>query len=865
MVGLLVPGWCLVTLLGLKALSPALAITTAIGMGLAVVSVAAWTAWLTGTGMVGAAVLTLLVTAGALVARIIWRRRATSMERPGLFDLGAGTLAAITTGFAVYTGPWLGQSADPFYHMAAALTLLRENLAIPQEVFFGVTMPYPDVTSGTLHLALAWVSLVAGMIPAWTALTFFGAAFTTICLAAFGRELTGSALAGLVGAALYIVLELAVDMRAAGYPNRIAPGLVWLSFTFMLRFTRSSTRSWRELVPACLLAFTAASVYSGMAPLLVVMVLATFVAAAVVAALSHRLRSLVPLAIACAAAMLLLLPLLVIRLVAALPTPGPEASLATQAAPLLVHMRFGYSLIDPGFWFGGWITMITLGTICLLGRARRVLLDGDPGAALLWGCSLFVPLAGLTPLFTGVASGPYFFKRIAQLLVPIVLITIGWELSRLPGFVRLPKIGPQTHSARRLLAAYLLAGFTFYIVGTQIQQVVLPRYTSPSHLTNSVSTSLKNNLTVNWADRLQALDTAGPGAILADPESGYELAGLTGRRIVAVPSGHGSYQDEAKDGAMRRGDVADALDPSGDPTTLLSVLFRYQVTFVIVDLVRDGPATWAWIAGQQALTTVGEGSGWRLYRFDPNRIDTVLDIPMHGGVGAFPSRVIAGRAVFVRVTSPGPNAVAQVTAVGLTSGSRYQMRLPLPAQAGATATAPLLLPDAAQVDRYSITVTVPGAGPLPAGEVEVGHAYEAEFFSGVIFDLSHGYARQPGWTTVDDPAFHRGEAAVALRAGSVASYPLAERPGEYCLALSVFDAGDGHVYTLKAALAGAAVSATWTGTVRGVRELEMTARTGTGSRQLTYWVPKGAALGEIVDRITLYPPPSTGACTSVSS
>ena len=823
------------------------------------VSVAAWLAWLTGTGMTGAAVLTLLLITGGAAARIVWRKHAVPMERPGPFDLGVGAIAAVATGFAVWTGPWLGQSADPFYHMAAARALLRENRAIPQDVFFGVTLPYPDVTSGTLHLVLAWLSLVGGMVPAWTALTFFGAAFTTVCLVALAREVTGSALAALIGAALYLVLGLDLDMRAAGYPNRIAPGLVFLSFAFLLRFARSETRSWHYLALACLFAFTAASVHSGMAPLIAVMLVATLVAATLVAARAHRWRPLVPLAIACAAVMLVMLPLLAVRVLAALPAPGPEASLAIPAPPLVVHVLFGYVLVDPRFWFGGLVTITTVGTVCLLGRARRLLMAGDPGAALLWGGVLFAPAATVTPLFTHISSGLYFYARISQLLFALLFVTIGWELSRLPGLANIGARPPEPHAARRMLAAYLLVGATVYIFADQLPQGVILRYTS--HLAYSVSVSRNNNVTVLWADRLRVLDVVGPGAILADLEISYELAGLTGRRVVAVPWGHSSYQDEARDGALRRGDVADALNPSADPTALLSALTRYQVTFVMVDLARDGSATWDWIASQKSLTPIAEGNGWRLYRFDRSRIDQALDIPLQGGVGLFPPRVIAGRAVFVRVTSPGQGAPALVTALGLTSGANFQTQFALPDQAGASITAPLLLPDSAPVDRYAVTVSMPGRAPMPAGQFEVGHAYEAEYFAGVIFDLHRGAARRPGWEAVNGPDYARGQAAAALLAGSVASRPLTDPPGDYCLSVLVFDAGDGRSRSLDIRLGSAVVTATWSSQSRGMRHLEMGVRLRSASQpRVSYWVPAGSPVSVILDRITLYPSAAGGTC-----
>ena len=260
--GVLLPGWCLFSLLGLKSVAPALALPAAIGMGLSVESVAAWLAWLSGTGMIGAAVLTLLATAGAVGARIVWRNHAAPLERPGRFELGAAALAAVAIGCVVVSGPWLVATADTFYHMAAARDLLLENRAIPQVVFFGGTVPYPDLTGGSLQLVLGWLSLVSGMIPAWAALAFFGAPFTTVCLAVFAREITRSTSAAVIATALYLVVGLELDMRAAGYPRSIADGLAWLSLDLP-----SALRPLRLALMARAGGSVCDRIYSGVGPL----------------------------------------------------------------------------------------------------------------------------------------------------------------------------------------------------------------------------------------------------------------------------------------------------------------------------------------------------------------------------------------------------------------------------------------------------------------------------------------------------------------------------------------------------------------------------------------------------------------------
>ncbi len=154
--------------------------------------------------MTGAAVLTALATIGAMAARIVWRKRAAPIGTLGRFEVCVAALAAAAAALAVVSGPWLGQSADSFYHMAASRALLGANEAVPQEVFFGVSVQYPDATSGSLHLVLAWLSLIVGMVPAWVAMTVFGAAFTTLSFTALAREVTRSSPAALTAAVLYL-------------------------------------------------------------------------------------------------------------------------------------------------------------------------------------------------------------------------------------------------------------------------------------------------------------------------------------------------------------------------------------------------------------------------------------------------------------------------------------------------------------------------------------------------------------------------------------------------------------------------------------------------------------------------------------
>lgn len=895
--GFLVPGWCLLSVLNLKHLSPVVALPAAAGIGIAIVSVAAWLGWATGTGMIGAAVLTGLASVGAVAARVYWRTRPSRLPRPSAqsgvkdaalliapqpsplqgegerhFVIGAAALALFAAGVSAVNGPWLGQSADTFYHMAAALRLLQENKAIPQDVFFGTTMQYPDATSGTIHVALAWLSLIGGIVPAWKALAIFGSAFLALAFASFAREVTRSASAALVAAYLYFLIELYFDMRDMAYPDRLGQALGWLSLVFFLRFARSEwvrekgpfpwREHWPDLVPMCLLGFASGSVYPGMTPLIVILVLATF-GFAVLSALNRRdLRSLTPLAIACAAMLIVVLPVLAIRLLAALPQPGPDATLATYSPRLRVIVFHGYPFVDPRFWFGGTlITITTVGTLCLVDRARRWLLHGDAGAALLWGGLLFVPAVCATPVLVNSSNGLYALARIAFLLSPVLYVPLGWELSRLwslAAYLRTGKFNLVTLTP--VVAGLLLVAATTNVVAGRLLVGTIPIYFG--HGSRAISTTHRLDLTIAWADRLKALDAAGPGVVLAGLETGYELAGLTGRTIVSVPRGHTPYQDEALDGALRRGDVSDAMRPSADPADLISVLLRYHVTFVMADQVRDGQESWEWIASQKELIPVAAGKDWKLYRFDPAAIDEALAIPVDGATpgdwAVFPSRVIAGRAFFVRISSTGRGGLAQVFVAG--RSATYKASIEVPAQSGTTVTVPILLPGAAPVDSYQVNVLGPGGIPYKGGRVDVGHAYEAEYFAGAFQNYRRGFARNAGWEVLSNVVYERGQASAALLVGSVASHPLAEPPGNYCLSLLVYDAGDRKVHTVDISFAGNVASATWSGGVKGLRELDQPASVGAASHETKYWVPAGSRSGAVIDRITLYPAEAGQTC-----
>lgn len=857
-VGLVAPGWCLLTLLGTRDVPFSLALPASIGLSLAIVSIAAWLGWATHTGLWGTVALAAVATAAVIALRFGLHARAAPPVRPDRSDLGAGLLALGSLVLAWANGPWLSQTADTFYHLAAARSLLRTQAALPQDIFFGVPVTYPDDTSGSLHVVLAWTSALTGLFPAWTALTVFGAAFTVLAFAALAREVTQSTAASIAATLLFIVLWLDLDMRTSAYPNRFAPGLVWLCLVFLVRFSRRPDRgSWPDVAVAALLGVAAGTVHSGMSPFLVVIVPTAFGTAAVVALWRRNLRPLWPLAIACAVILGATLPILLLRILA-IPTPGPDGWLFTEAPPIKTHVIAGYPFVDFRFWFDGVLALTVIGTLSLVGRARTAWLQGDLGGALLVGGILVVPAVSITPILTFSATGLYYFARIADLLLPLLFIPLGWELAW--AVPKLITMGRRPVPGRDLYGPLLAAAGVAVLLVEYVPAGAYTRYFGHDQLT--VAASRHNDLTVQWADRLHALDAAGDGTLLADLDASYEIAGLTGRRIVAVSFSHIPYQDQARDGMLRLGDVLDALRPAQDSTDLMSILVRYHVRFVMVDREMDGEATFEWLTARPALVQVAGGGEWALLRFDPTRLDQELQLPYPDPAIASPARVIAGRAVFVRFVAAGSSY--QITATAQTNGKIYRSSGTVPASSIATlkpptVTAPLLFPDDAPVDTYHVSVSLAGGPPEDAGEVQVGRDYEAESFGGIIdFFYNGGFIRNPGWLTTYGP-FSRGVAATGLRPGAVASRPLLNPPGDYCLDVRVLDQGDGKQRAIEVGLGGTTLNLTWSGQKAGLRDLVQPVHVGSANRLISFEVVAGSTVPLTVDRLTLYPPVS-GAC-----
>ncbi|HEY2599247.1 MAG TPA: DUF6541 family protein [Candidatus Dormibacteraeota bacterium] len=846
---LLLPGWVVWRLIGPRGMAAALQIAPAFALSMVLISLIGWGGYLAGIGFGGVKTVSIaLVVLSALASPIalLYRRPATKEAvTPAATSWVALAIAVGAALSGLYSGPWLSATADSFYHLAAIRSITQHLTALPQQVFFSTKVPAPDPTSGTWHLALALVSNLSGQDPVavWRVLTVALPPLIVLAFFTLALAITRSGVAALIGTALYMVLGVNFDFRDAVYPNQFGNILAWLALAFLLRFVDNGSR--RELMLAALIAFAASATHPLLAPFLL-----AALAGAVAAAVLVRSPAWKRLAIAAAVVGAATVPLLIAdtHTVYALAPYAPMAS--TSPLPLRV-IHHPWTWVWPSNWYDNPGTILGTAFAVMLVRLWRA---GEVGAGLVIAVVLAIPAAALTPLFATTYSGQYLLARVSYVLHPLAWVAWAWAVALAIGALRGRWKMP---AAAVLVISTVAAAGTFYF-----GPFVL--YRSPASSPKSIAYSRSTDLTVAWRDRLAAIDKLPRSSVLlAEPRMAYEVAGLTGIEVVAVPYAHFPSQMAALDGAVRRVDATDAVQGRLDSFSLAGVLEHYGVTDVLVDMDRTGPAAWDQLANAQILTVVASGDRWRLYSYDPRMLDQYLNLPANPGPGPElarsglgPQQVQAGRAVFARLEwSQGASGSARLQADALGSTASYSRTIDA-GNTSSTGTVALPIPSDAPIGQYRLSVVTAGGQTLGLGEFEVGHSYQAEEMGGVTADGTGG------WTIVGGPAYQAGAAASAINPGSATHQTI--RPidaGRFCVGARVYDDGSGRSNVLQVTVGGADASLTWSGLAAGVRWVRAPITLERVGGQLGTRLMARSQSAAVVDALEIYPLVE-GACSS---
>jgi hypothetical protein len=825
-----------------------LQVAPAFALSLAVISLVGWSGYVLRIGFTGVrAVLIVVLVLSALGLPIaLWYRRPAASEKVSpSWTLWAVLAIALGAGLsALYSGPWLSDTADTFYHLAAIRSIIQHGTALPQEIFFSTPVPAPDPTTGTWHLALALVTNLSGQDPVtiWRVMTVVLAPLTVLSFFALALSITRSAIAALIASALYMVLAYSFDFRDIANPNQFGNLLVWLALAFVLRFVDSASRP--ELAMAAPIAFAASAVHGELSPLLLV-ALASAVAASILVRSPFRKRLIVAAAVAGAAA----LPLLIVE-ASTVTASAPYAAMASLSPLPLRTVHHPWTWVWPSFWYNNPGTV--LGTVLAVSLVR-LWRAGGAGAGLVIAAIIAVPAVALTPVFATTYSGQYLLARVAFVLQPLAWIAWGWGLVLAVGALKSRWMVP---AAAGLVVSAMVIASAFY-VGP------LARYLSPASSLKSFAASRSTDLTVAWRDRLAAVDALPQSAILlAEPGMAYEVAGLTGRGVVAVPASHTPYQIGVRNGPQRRTDALDAVQGRLDSFGLAAVIEQYGVTDVLVDTARTDAAAWAQLASAEILVPIASGPSWRLYRYDPQMLDGYLDLPTQVGPGPElarsgigPQQALAGRAVFARLEwnqSASGSARLQADALGSTTTFSRTVAV---GSSGASETLALPIPSDAPAGPYELSLVLSGGQSLPLGQFQVGLLYQAEDMGGVVA------GNASGWTILGGPNYQGGLAAVATKPGSAAHQVIPPASaGSYCVGALVYDYGNGQSNVLDVTLGGAVAQLSWSGSVPGMRWVRTAITIDRAGGQLGMrLIQRGQAAG-VVDSLEI--DPLVGACTS---
>jgi len=837
---LLLPGWVIWRLVGPRGISPALQLAPVFAISMAVVALVGWSGFVLGLGFSGVRSVSIAVTGlaatGAPIA--LWYRRPASKEMllPRWTLVVVLTIALGAALSALYSGPWLSSTADTFYHLAAIRSVIQHGTALPQEIFFSAPVPAPDPTSGPWHLALAMVSNLSGQDPlsVWRVMNVAVAPLTVLAFFALAIAITRSAPAALVACALYVVLALSLDFRDAAYPNRFGSLLAWLALAFALRFVDTGSR--RELLVAAPAAFAASAVHPALAPFLLV-AMACGLAAALLVRSPSRARFVLAAAVIAAAT----LPLVVVDTLT-LATSSPYAAKAI-AYPSPVHVfHRPWAWAWPGFWFDNPGTV--LGTIFAISLVR-FWRAGEAGAGLVVASLLAIPAAAATPVFATTYRGQYLLARVAAVLDPLGWLAWGWGLALAFGLLR----GRLKVPVAAVLVVSAVAMAPALYLGP------LARFVFPATSLRSFAATHKTDLTVAWRDRLAAIDGLPHDAVLlAEPKMAYELAGLTGREVVAVPISHTPAQIQMRDGPRRRQDALDAVQGRLDPVGLAGVIEHYGVTNVMVDTNGTGSIAWAQLADAAILAPIAGGDSWRLYRYDSNRLDTYLELRVQAGanpavaVGVGPQVAFAGRAVFGRVVGrPGASGTAWLSASDLSSPNVFSRQVELDG-GGSSQTFGLAIPSDTPAGQYALTLAPSGAPPIVLGRFFVGGLYQAEDMGGVVA------ADSTAWTTLGGADFQGGLAAVATALGSSTRQPIPTvGAGSYCVAARVYDFGTGGPNVLEVTVGDATARLSWSSWTAGMRSVQAAVTLDRPGGLLGTRLMQRGQGAAIVDSLEVYP------------
>jgi hypothetical protein len=486
--------------------------------------------------------------------------------------------------FALLERPWFKPSADTFYHLAAARSLIVRDALVVTDPFHGTAVAVADPSSGVLHTMMAFFARVtsmdmAALFSGWTAL---GALLLALGFYAMVRRLAPVTWAAAVATGAYLVANQFMDFRALGYPNRLSIAFVFLGILLLAEvFDKPSWTAGAAIVAT---GVATSAMHVGNAEFL-------FIAGAAVAfwalvdafverwragrwALDGFLAVAGTLAVTAALSLPFILPKLGVV--------SGSSMVDTEAAVSRVDLlQIGAFVITrPGRFFDGGTLPFVMTTAFAVFMAGWLLVKRDRVALTAFAiCSLPLLLLVNPPLTTlAVKLSFYNLARISALLGFTFFVAIAWALAR--------PLGRGGGSQSAFLAAVsLVAALVIsipYLQTTWTEQVGAVR----KGMNVSVWRNRVADVRALWgygalASIREHLGGSHP-MVAAELETGYYFAGLADIRLVAAPRAHSPLAIEVVNGQKRREDILRFLYATASVSERRAIIETWGIEYVLL-------------------------------------------------------------------------------------------------------------------------------------------------------------------------------------------------------------------------------------------------------------------------------------------
>lgn len=548
-----------------------------------------------------------------------WPRRVAPAGRVSPLAWTVGVGAAL---LSLFEGVWFSHTADTFYHLAAARSLLATGRPLPTDPFYGTSPSTLDATSGVWHAMLAALAGASHLDVAllWAPLAALCSTLLALASFALAEHISGSPRIAAVVTALLLLTRMNLDVRAMSYPNQGSLVCLLVTTWALIALAEKPLRAAAAI--ALVAGFAGAMVHLATAEFAFVILLAVAVGS-VFATLGKRrlgeeatwrpLKWLVTVGLLLAVAVS---PALLSRWASVSGAQIEPANFRFAKtfidAPLGVLVpRVGWMVGRPGLTTAASVSSLAW-LLAVIGLAAAVLVlawrRGDSRGLSAAALAAIGPALCLPPLSIALsAAWAYMLARLLGLAAYFVLLVVAWLLAQR---------GPSGRLARGLGIGFAAVALLMSLP-TVLGRFV-PAVAAPEAVSASIPANWRADIRRAWRDELPAMrDWAGVRypVVATDPTTGYQLAGLVPVGVIAVGETHSPFAIEKRDGERRRRDSNAVVAVTTSVTGRHLVLERYGASAVVVSAkTPDAPYVAEALDSDALLTSVVRSPSLSLWR-----------------------------------------------------------------------------------------------------------------------------------------------------------------------------------------------------------------------------------------------------------